>query len=117
MTLPSHCAECGVLLMGGATVHKKDCSLYPISYQGLMAAVKTAVKNSRCHCGKPLHYIDEDVKRYVFLTIDKLGEYINVTDSSGRTWRVQRHYIALHGIKEQELSTLGFEEVTDAGAR
>jgi hypothetical protein len=27
MALPSHCGDCGVLLMGGATQHKPSCSI------------------------------------------------------------------------------------------
>lgn len=64
-----------------------------------------------CHCGKPLHYRNPFVEALTYALVEAKGEYVNVTSSAGRTFRVQRHYIALHGIKEQELHTYGFEEV------
>ena len=63
-----------------------------------------------CACGKPLHYSDAAAQRQVQRLVDKLGEYTMVT-IEGRTWRVQRHYIALHGLKAHELPLLGFREV------
>ncbi len=64
-----------------------------------------------CHCGQPLHYSHPWAKAYVDRMVLRLGEHINVT-VDGRTWKVQRHYIALHGLKGKDVSTLGFEEVT-----
>jgi hypothetical protein len=64
-----------------------------------------------CHCGRPLHYTDPVIERMVRALIRDLGDYMNVT-VEGRTWLVQRHYIALHGIKAVELPFLGFEEIT-----
>ena len=51
--------------------------------------------------------------------IQRYGEEIRITEirvatSSGRSWMVPRHYIALHGLKAQDLPELGFPEVTDA---
>jgi len=66
-----------------------------------------------CHCGRPLHYTDPVIERMVRALIDELGEYIRIT-VEGRTWLVQRHYIALHGVKGSELPSLGFPEVTNA---
>jgi hypothetical protein len=63
-----------------------------------------------CHCGRPLHYTDPDLQQKVQTFVDELGEYIPVT-TGGRTWLVQRHYIALHGFKASELPDLGFTEV------
>jgi hypothetical protein len=68
----------------------------------------------RCHCGQPLHYTDAGIASTVQAFVDDLGEYLIVTGSDGRHWKVQRHYIALHGLREQDLPTLGFEEVRDA---
>ena len=65
-----------------------------------------------CHCGRPLHYTDPVIERMVRALIRQLGEYIKVT-VNGRTWLVQRHYIALHGIKGSELPDLGFQEITN----
>jgi hypothetical protein len=65
-----------------------------------------------CHCGRPVHYTDPVIERTVRELIRQLGEYIKVT-VNGRTWLVQRHYIALHGIKGSELPDLGFQEITN----
>ena len=65
-----------------------------------------------CHCGQPLHYQDARIQASVELLVRLLGEYMPVR-AGGRTWLVQRHYIALHGIKAAELPFLGFEERTE----
>ena len=65
----------------------------------------------KCHCGKPLHYADPVVERMVTALVKQLGEYTPVTVGA-RTWLVQRHYIALHGLNAWELPTLGFDEIT-----
>jgi hypothetical protein len=66
-----------------------------------------------CRCGKPwLHYNSPEIQRVVEELVAKHGEFIPVRNGEGRCWLVPRHYIALHGIKEQELATLGFEEIT-----
>jgi len=44
-----------------------------------------------------------------------MGEYIEV-QAGNRRWRVQRHYVALHGLKTEDLPALGFEEIKDATA-
>lgn len=73
--------------------------------------MKTNVKtNHKCHCGEELHYTDMERKEAVEALIKRFGEFIEVK-ADGRTWKVQRHYIALHGIKGKDLATLGFEEV------
>jgi hypothetical protein len=64
-----------------------------------------------CHCGRPLHYRDVKVHLAVKKLIDSLGEFVNVTVGKS-TWKVQRHYIALHGIKGSDLAKLGFERVS-----
>lgn len=35
MNLPTHCFACGVVLRGGATEHKLDCPLYPITVKAV----------------------------------------------------------------------------------
>ena len=67
-----------------------------------------------CHCGRPLHYADPVIESMVRYLISQLGEYIEMT-VAGHTWLVQRHYIALHGVKGSELASLGFPEVTNLG--
>lgn len=66
-----------------------------------------------CHCGLPLHYTDENTRLLVERLVLLHGPDIPVT-VGGRTWLVQRHYIALHGIKSRDLSKLGFPEVVHA---
>jgi len=66
-----------------------------------------------CHCGKPLHYSDPDLRRIVERLIEAKGTHQPVTVGR-RTWLVSRHYIALHGIKAVELPFLGFEEVANS---
>ena len=66
-----------------------------------------------CHCGKPLHYQNLGIERMVLKLIDKLGEFTRVT-VRGHTWLVPRHYLALHGLNESKIESLGF---TEASAR
>ena len=61
---------------------------------------------------RPLHYTDRTVELMVKGLVRQLGEYIKIP-VDGRTWLVQRHYIALHGIKGSELPDLGFQEITN----
>lgn len=64
-----------------------------------------------CHCGKPLHYTDPGIRAYVEAQIERLGPELLVHDGDGVLYRVQRHYIALHGLKEADLPYLGFPRV------
>jgi hypothetical protein len=67
---------------------------------------------TKCHCGSPLHYTDPAAALVTEALIRLAGsDFVRVT-CGGRTWLVQRHYIALHGLKALELPFLGFEEVT-----
>jgi hypothetical protein len=68
------------------------------------------MKKPLCYCGQPLHYSDPRIQARIQALVDALGEYVKVR-AAGRVWLVPRHYIALHGIKANELPTLGFEEV------
>jgi hypothetical protein len=66
-----------------------------------------------CHCGKPLHYSRPEHQATVERMIAIHGPTVPVGDlTSGRTWKVDRHYIALHGLKGSDLPTLGFPEIT-----
>lgn len=64
-----------------------------------------------CACGEKLHYTDPEKAKRVQELVDQLGEFIEVVDSKHRRFRVQRHYIALHGIKEVDLAELSFIEL------
>lgn len=69
---------------------------------------------TKCACGKLLHYNDKYIQRLVEMIVMDMGELISVTvlfKKKYRTFLVQRHYIALHGIKAIELPKLGFEEI------
>lgn len=66
-----------------------------------------------CPCGKPLHYSSAGLEAVVRRFIAELGPTIPVT-VDGRTWRVPRHWIALHGLRASELPNLGFEEEVGA---
>jgi len=67
-----------------------------------------------CACGQPLHYANPYVRHMVEEFIQEKGPCITVA-ALGRRWRVPRHFIALHGIKAQELPLLaeryGFAEI------
>lgn len=63
----------------------------------------------RCDCGQPLHYAHSDTERTVQMLVDKLGPTIRVAVDGGiapQAWMVPRHYIALHGIRAEELPEL-----------
>ena len=65
-----------------------------------------------CHCGQPLHYTCKTTEKRVKTLIDSKGRYIAVTSIENmKTYKVDRHYIALHGLKGSELHTSGFEEI------
>lgn len=65
----------------------------------------------KCWCGRPLHYSHDKEQQEVEEIIDRFGEYISIQVDTGKTYRVHRHYIALHGIKGKDLGSLGFQEV------
>lgn len=65
-----------------------------------------------CHCGEPLHYLTPTTRGIVQKIIDEMGPNITV-EAYGRRYSIPRHYIALHGIRADELHLLGFKEVTD----
>jgi hypothetical protein len=55
-------------------------------------------------CGRPLHYNSEAARRLTQQMIALSGgkQCLKVTIGD-RTWLVQKHYIALHGLKAQDL--------------
>ena len=63
-----------------------------------------------CACGRPLHYNSPEIRQVVEEIIEEMGEEVKVVVGN-RSWMVPRHYIALHGLKAQELPTSGFPEV------
>lgn len=71
-----------------------------------------------CACGKPLHYTDAQLERVMRLLVRRQGPDVVVHCGEGG-WRVPRHYIALHGLRAEELpelaERLGFPELTEEG--
>jgi len=65
----------------------------------------------QCHCGRPIHYADQQTAIRMIRAAQKHGEFIIIA-VGGRFWKVQRHYFLLHAIEASELPNLGFEEVT-----
>jgi len=63
-----------------------------------------------CACGRPLHYSIPRLRAFIEDQNARTGETVIVTTPEG-SWEVQRHYIALHGLKADDLPTLGFKRV------
>jgi hypothetical protein len=63
-----------------------------------------------CPCGEPLHYHSPEVREAVDYMVEKFGPTV-IVQVGERRWRVNKHYIALHGLKGADLPTLGFPEI------
>jgi hypothetical protein len=63
-----------------------------------------------CHCGQPLHFTDPMIEAYFTDLVRVLGPTVKI-QAGGKTFEVQRYYVALHGLKAAELPGLGFPEV------
>lgn len=63
-----------------------------------------------CHCGQPLHYTECNTEAMMNKLIAEKGRYVNVV-CEGIKYKVDRHYIALHGLKGKDLPILGFEVI------
>ena len=66
---------------------------------------KMTIKSGYCACGRPLHYNSADVQATVEKLIQECGEFTDVV-VEGKTYCVQRHFIALHGLTAYELPIL-----------
>ena len=65
-----------------------------------------------CHCGRPLHYSDKQVEAYIRCLVKEKGRYVAITlTDTMKTYKVDRHYIELHGVAGKDLESLGFEEM------
>lgn len=60
---------------------------------------------TRCACGLPLHYGDETKQEYIESLVKEKGESVVIRTRRG-LFRVQRHYLELHGVSEHELTDL-----------
>lgn len=60
---------------------------------------------TRCACGRVLHY--KQVKKFLKIQafIDELGPTIDLRVGD-EIYRIQRHYLALHGLKSRDLPLL-----------
>jgi hypothetical protein len=66
-----------------------------------------------CACGEPLHYKNPVTEQATAELIRQSGEeYATVITENGR-YRVQKHYIALHGIRASDLERLATEGVIE----
>jgi len=70
----------------------------------------TTLDNEICHCGRVLHYYDPQVEATMRRLVKSHGAFMPITVGN-RTFLVQRHYVALHGVQGANLPELGFEEV------
>jgi hypothetical protein len=58
-----------------------------------------------CPCGRVLHYADGKAEAYVKRMVSEHGPAVQITTPSG-SWKVPRHYLALHGISAARLPEL-----------
>lgn len=67
-----------------------------------------------CRCGKPLHYREEGLRLLVERIIAGAGRLdVSVTTTTG-SYEVSRHYIALHGLRGDELPELARRGIVTA---
>jgi len=76
------------------------------------------IKVHKCPCKQKEHKIDTSFLKYQMLDqfISELGYYIPVF-AFGNHYNVPRIYIAMHGLKAQELPDLGFEMIPNLSKR
>lgn len=79
------------------------------------------LESGMCACGQPLHYTSPEKRQLVESLIKMAGDMVTITNSdNGRSWRLPRHFIALHGIKMREMPEIatkyGFQEITHTGS-
>ncbi len=66
-----------------------------------------------CACGRPLHYNDPNAQAQVQRLVDQLGEYTTITVPGIGSYKVQRHYIGLHGVVAAELPKLARKGIVE----
>jgi hypothetical protein len=59
-----------------------------------------------CPCGLPLHYSNPYIKAQIDNLIRVAGETMPVSVEGKGTYIVSRHYIALHGLRAQDVDDL-----------
>jgi hypothetical protein len=65
-----------------------------------------------CACGLPLHYSDPNIQAIVQKIVDSFGECVIVA-CGDKSFRVNRHYIALHGLTASELPELAQKGIVE----
>lgn len=64
----------------------------------------------------PVSYSVPEIRRLIERMVAAQGEHVTVRTGSagiGKAYRVQRHYIALHGLKAQELAALAEQGIVE----
>lgn len=69
----------------------------------------------RCACGLPLHYSDKAMEDKITQISSELGEYQPVQVGTDEHYLVQRHYIALHGLRAIDLPNLVKQGIVKRG--
>jgi hypothetical protein len=59
----------------------------------------------RCACGKPLHYSSPAIQATIQELVDQLGPAVRMHYGQ-KQYDVQRHFIALHGVRGRDLAAL-----------
>lgn len=65
-------------------------------------------------CPDPITHPPTGAEVLMESLITAYGEYV-IVSCGGRSWKVPRRYVGLHGLAAKDLPTLGFEEVTGYG--
>ena len=63
-----------------------------------------------CACGRPIHYTDRSIQAIIEGYVRDLGPSV-IVEIEGRRYHVQRHYLALHGLKAAEIDRLVAEGI------
>lgn len=72
---------------------------------GQAAILMVSFATEMCACGRPLHYSDPACKVVIDDFVRRLGSD-QIVEIEGQKYHVQRHYIALHGLKAAEIESL-----------
>lgn len=88
----------------------KDARMLKITVQEQVGEETMLLCGTLCHCGQPLHYTSEPMRLFVEARIKELGPDRKVIkETTGEVFLVPRHYIALHGLTEDDLDSLEFK--------
>ena len=71
---------------------------------------KSLMNDDLCYCGMPLHYQCKKTEKQMNEIVQTMGRYTHVVHND-KTYKVDRHFIALHGIRGDLMHAYGFDEV------